>query len=137
MYAMQRPIRDELKPRHARNTAPKPNRLTVRLLEPGPGTFSTELLRLAPPVVRYQQSPVILHQGLLELVLGVLVNVLLVVGNLSQVLEYASEEKAVQTEIGRIIQLTWRLLVGWRRLGMCVHHQLHERGCRRWLSKKA
>jgi hypothetical protein len=56
-------------------------RLTVRLLVPGAGTGTTELLRLAPPVVGDEECAVVLDEGLLELVLGVLVDVLLVVGN--------------------------------------------------------
>lgn len=57
------------------------NRLTVRLLVPGASTWTTELLGLAPPVVGNEQCAVVLNEGLLELVLGVLVDVLLVVGD--------------------------------------------------------
>ena len=56
-------------------------RLTVRLLVPGTGTWTTKLLWLASPVVGNEESTVVLGQGLLELVLGVLIDVLLVVGN--------------------------------------------------------
>lgn len=56
-------------------------RLTVRLLVPGTGTGTTELLGLAPPVVGNEECAVVLDEGLLELVLGVLVHVLLVVGD--------------------------------------------------------
>ena len=57
-------------------------RLTVRLLEPGPCTVTAELLWLAPSVVCYEESTVVLHECLLELVLAVLVDVFLVVGDL-------------------------------------------------------
>lgn len=61
--------------------AQKRYRLTVRLLVPGARTWTTELLGLAPPVVGNEQCAVVLDQGLLELVLRVLVDVLLVVGD--------------------------------------------------------
>ena len=57
-------------------------RLTVRLLVTGAGTGTAELLGLAPPVVGDEEGPVVLDEGLLELVLGVLVDELLVVGDL-------------------------------------------------------
>jgi hypothetical protein len=56
-------------------------RLTVRFLEPGTRTVTAELLGLAPPVVGNEQCAVVLDEGLLELVLGVLVDVFLVVGD--------------------------------------------------------
>ncbi len=56
-------------------------RLTVRLLVPGARTWTAELLGLAPSVVGNEQCAVVLDQGLLELVLRVLVDVLLVVGD--------------------------------------------------------
>jgi hypothetical protein len=56
-------------------------RLTVRLLVPGARTWTAELLGLAPPVVGNEQCAVVLDQGELELVLRVLVDVLLVVGD--------------------------------------------------------
>jgi hypothetical protein len=56
-------------------------RLTVRLLVPGTRTWTTELLGLAPPVVGNEQCAVVLDESLLELVLRVLVDVLLVVGD--------------------------------------------------------
>lgn len=43
--------------------------------------MTTKLLGLAPPVIRDEQCAVVLDEGLLELVLGVLVNVFLVVGD--------------------------------------------------------
>ena len=55
--------------------------LTVRLLEPGPGAGTTELLGLAAAVVGDEESAVELDEGLLEEVLGVLIDVLLVVGD--------------------------------------------------------
>lgn len=48
---------------------------------PGTGTWTTELLWLTSPVVGNEEGTVVLGQGLLELVLGVLIDVLLVVGN--------------------------------------------------------
>lgn len=73
-------------PLHAPHTpfsSPLPplSRLTVRLLVPRARTGTTELLGLAPPVVGDEQCAVVLDEGLLELVLRVLVDVLLVVGD--------------------------------------------------------
>jgi hypothetical protein len=56
-------------------------RLTVGLLEPGPGTRTTKLLRLAATVIGDEEGTVELGEGLLEQVLAVLVDVLLVVGD--------------------------------------------------------
>lgn len=47
----------------------------------GTGTATTELLGLRAAVVGDKQGAVVLDESLLELVLGVLVNVLLVVGD--------------------------------------------------------
>lgn len=55
--------------------------LTVGLLVAGAGTLTAELLGLAPPVVGDEECAVVLDEGLLELVLGVLVDELLVVGD--------------------------------------------------------
>lgn len=55
--------------------------LTVGLLVAGTGTGTTELLGLRATVVGNEQGAVVLDKSLLELVLGVLVNVLLVVGD--------------------------------------------------------
>jgi hypothetical protein len=55
--------------------------LTVRLLVPGAGTATTELLGLRTAVVGNEECAVVLNESLLQLVLGVLVDVLLVVGN--------------------------------------------------------
>lgn len=55
--------------------------LTVRLLVTGAGTATTELLGLGATVVGDQEGAVVLDEGLLELVLGVLIDVLLVVGD--------------------------------------------------------
>lgn len=57
------------------------NSLTVGLLVTGAGTGTAELLGLAPPVVGDEECAVVLDESLLELVLGVLVDVLLVVGD--------------------------------------------------------
>lgn len=55
--------------------------LTVRFLVSGSGTGTSELLGLAPSVVGNEECSVVLHEGLLQLVLGVLIDVFLVVGN--------------------------------------------------------
>ncbi|KAM1301386.1 hypothetical protein EV1_012510 [Malus domestica] len=52
--------------------------LTVRLLEPGSGTATAELLGLAAPGVSHQESPVVPDQDVLDLLLALLVHVLLV-----------------------------------------------------------
>lgn len=57
------------------------NRLSVRLLEAGAGAGTAKLLGLAPTVVGDEEGAVELDEGLLEQVLGVLVDELLVVGN--------------------------------------------------------
>jgi hypothetical protein len=56
-------------------------RLTVGFLVPRARTGTAELLGLAPPVIGDEQCAVVLDEGLLELVLRVLVDVLLVVGD--------------------------------------------------------
>lgn len=56
-------------------------RLTVRFLVPRARTWTAELLGLAPSVVGNEQCAVVLDKRLLELVLRVLVDVLLVVGD--------------------------------------------------------
>ena len=55
--------------------------LTVRLLESGTGTWTTELLGFAATVVGDEQRAVVLGQGLLQQVLAVLIDELLVVGD--------------------------------------------------------
>jgi hypothetical protein len=85
--------RDLSKPRFQHNRArrgeepsqqcPEPSPVfpnsTIRLLEPRPSTLTTKLLGLASPAVSHQQCAVVLYQGLLQLVLGVLINEFLVV----------------------------------------------------------
>lgn len=56
-------------------------RLTVGLLVPCTRTGTAELLGLTPPVVGNEQCAVVLYERLLQLVLGVLVDVFLVVGD--------------------------------------------------------
>ena len=56
--------------------------LTVGLLVAGAGTLTAELLGLHAPVVGNEEGAVVGDEGLLELVLAVLVDVLLVVGDL-------------------------------------------------------
>lgn len=55
--------------------------LTVGLLVTGAGTATTELLGLRAAVVGDQQGAVVLGESLLELVLGVLIDVLLVISD--------------------------------------------------------
>lgn len=55
--------------------------LTVGLLVAGAGTATTELLGLGTAVVGNQECAVVLSKSLLQLVLGVLIDVLLVVGD--------------------------------------------------------
>jgi hypothetical protein len=57
------------------------SRLTVRLLVPGAGTATTELLGLGATVVGNEECAVVLDKSLLQLVLGVLIDVLLVVSD--------------------------------------------------------
>jgi hypothetical protein len=56
--------------------------LTVGFLVPRTCAWTAELLGLAPPVVGNEECSVILYECLLQLVLGVLVNVFLVVCDL-------------------------------------------------------
>jgi len=55
--------------------------LTVRLLVPGTSTGTTELLGLHAAGVGDEEGAVLRHKGTLELVLGLLVDILLVVGD--------------------------------------------------------
>jgi hypothetical protein len=65
----------------ATTTRTEAYRLSVRLLVAGPGAGTAELLGLAATVVGDEQGAVELDEGLLEHVLGVLVDELLVVGD--------------------------------------------------------
>lgn len=56
-------------------------RLTVRLLVTGTGTGTTKLLGLRSSGVGNEEGSVVRDKGLLRLVLGLLINELLVVGN--------------------------------------------------------
>lgn len=58
-----------------------PNILTVRLLVLGTTTLSTGLLGLGTSGVRNEECSVVGNESLLQLVLGVLINELLVVGD--------------------------------------------------------
>jgi len=64
------------------------NCLTVGLLEARTGTLTTELLGLASSVVGDEECAVVGDKSLLELVLGVLIDELLVVGDLECALVY-------------------------------------------------
>lgn len=55
--------------------------LTVRFLVTGTGTTATELFRLCAAVISDEQCAVVLDESLFQLVLGVLVNIFLVVGD--------------------------------------------------------
>ena len=52
--------------------------LTVTLLETRTSTTPTKLLRLAPPRIRHEQSPIVPYQNVLHLLLRLLINILLV-----------------------------------------------------------
>lgn len=60
---------------------PRNRYLTVGFLVPGAGTATSELLGLSPTVIGNEQVAVVLDKSSLQLVLGVLINVLLVVGD--------------------------------------------------------
>ena len=71
-------------PHTVNNTLPpaEENCLTVGLLEARAGTLTTELLGLASSVVGDEECAVVGDKSLLQLVLGVLIDELLVVGDL-------------------------------------------------------
>jgi len=111
--------------------ADKSSSLTVRLLVPGASTGTSELLGLHLAVVGNEECAVVGDEGLLELVLAVLVDVLLVVCNLRRVSIYW---RLVGLSFrGRDVQSTWQWLDGWRRPARRDHHRRRGRGCRRWL----
>ena len=66
--------------RESLSEALKDCRSSVRLLESGSGTLTTELLGLASSGVSNDQGPVVLEEHFLELSLGLLIMVLLVEG---------------------------------------------------------
>jgi hypothetical protein len=80
--------RSSIQPRESHMKTPflapmtRSNSLTVRLLVTGAGTGTAELLGLHAPVVGNEEGAVVGDEGLLELVLAVLVDVLLVVRDL-------------------------------------------------------
>ena len=55
--------------------------LPIRFLIPRSRAWATKLLRLTSPIIRHQKRPVILNEGLLELILRILVDVFLIVGD--------------------------------------------------------
>lgn len=63
-----------------RGTTP-PSPLTITLLIPRARARAAKLFRFAAAVVGHEQGAIVLNQGLLQLVLGVLVHVLLVIGH--------------------------------------------------------
>ena len=67
------------RPLHHLTPTPTKHALTIRFLVSSSRTWPTELLRLTSPIVSHQQCPIVLHQGLLQLVLRVLVHIFLVV----------------------------------------------------------
>jgi hypothetical protein len=77
-------------PHTVNNTLPSEGRscLTVGLLEARAGTLTTELLGLASSVVGDEECAVVGDKSLLQLVLGVLIDELLVVGDLECALVY-------------------------------------------------
>ncbi len=60
-------------------TTPISNSLTIRLLESRSRTDTTKLLRFTPSVVGNEEGSVVLHECLLQLVLGELIHIFLVV----------------------------------------------------------
>jgi hypothetical protein len=96
--------------------------LTVGLLVPGAGTGTTELLGLAPPVVGDEECAVVLDESLLELVLGVLVDELLVVGDdgLGDGLADSVDLRGVTTtgDADADVDVGWKVLV---LLDFCFH----------------
>jgi len=77
--SIDQPTKSVSMPLHQKHKA---YRLTVRLLVSGAGTWTAKLLWLAPSVVGNEEGSIVLNKRLLELVLGVLINELLVVGDL-------------------------------------------------------
>merc|ERR1712194_417578 len=71
--------------------------LTVGLLEAGAGTTSAELLRLAATRVRDDEGLVVGGQGILDLLLGGLINVLLVEGD-----ESAGDSLTDSVDLGNV-----------------------------------
>lgn len=57
-----------------------PQPLTITLLIPRSGAWATKLLGLTPSIVCNQQCPIIQHQRLLQLILGILIHVFLIIG---------------------------------------------------------
>ena len=55
--------------------------LTIGHLPPDTGTLTTKLLWLHPSWIGNKEGPVVLHKKLLDLRLGLLVNILLIKGN--------------------------------------------------------
>ena len=99
-YRNQSPQRPHL-PHHIKTHKPTGNkRLTVGLLVSGSCTWTAELLGFAPSVVRNKEGSVVLYEGLLELVLGVLVDVFLVVGDLhgDMLLVKVNPERCLQAD---------------------------------------
>lgn len=83
-HCPQHPTATPTRRPHGRGALPRTlqtDRLSVRLLEAGAGTGTTELLGLAPTVIGDEEGAVELDESLLEEVLGVLVDELLVVGD--------------------------------------------------------
>lgn len=66
------------------NSFSPPRSLSVRLLVPCTRTWTAKFLGLAPSVVCNEKCAVVGDEGLLKLVLAVLVDVLLVVGDLRE-----------------------------------------------------
>ena len=110
-------------------------RSTVRLLVPRTRTWTAELLGLAPPVVGDEEGTVVLDKGLLQLVLGVLVDVLLVVGDLlcCSLVIRSIGRFGLSFSRAKDVRSTWRWPGGWRRPGRCDHHRRRGRGCQRSL----
>lgn len=60
------------------------NKLSVRLLVPRACAWATKFLRLAPTIVCNKKGAIVCDKSLLQLILAVLIDVFLVVGNLQR-----------------------------------------------------
>lgn len=109
------------------------HRLSVRLLVSGARTWTAELLWLAPSVVGNEEGTVVGDECLLQLVLGVLVDVLLVVCDLRWTL--VGVRARIWLFARRMsdlvdVRCSWQWLDGWHRPARCDHRHERGRGCR-------
>jgi hypothetical protein len=101
------------KPTPTPKSLSKPVPLPVRLLVAGTSTWTTELLGLTSSVVGNEKGTVVGHESLLELVLAVLIDKLLVVGDLRECLVSVPITVTQHSmRRGNDIRCSWRWLVG-------------------------